>query len=128
MPTPSIDVSAFDLLRSVFEGELYFNESPEHQAQLRVYATDASVYQERPVAVALPRSVADLKWLVKFAREHRTTLIPRAAGTSLAGQVVGSGIVVDISKYFGKILEINAEERWVRVQPGVIRDDLNKAL
>jgi len=128
MPTPSIDVSAFDPLRSVFEGELYFNESPEHQAQLRVYATDASVYQERPVAVALPRSVADLKWLVKFAREHRTTLIPRAAGTSLAGQVVGSGIVVDISKYFGKILEINAGERWVRVQPGVIRDDLNKAL
>ncbi len=127
MPT-AIEISAFDVLRNVFEGELYYNDSPTHQAQLLVYSTDASVYQERPVAVALPRSVADLKWLVRFARENSTTLIPRAAGTSLAGQVVGSGIVVDISKYFNNVLEINQRERWVRVQPGVIRDDLNKAL
>lgn len=127
MPTP-IDFSAFEVLQRVFEGELFFNDSPEHQAQRRVYATDASVYQELPVAVALPRSVSDLKYLIKFAREHRTTLIPRAAGTSLAGQVVGSGIVVDVARHFNQILEINEKERWVRVQPGVIRDDLNKAL
>jgi FAD/FMN-containing dehydrogenase/Fe-S oxidoreductase len=127
MPTPPA-IADFEVLRNVFEGELYYNDSPQHQAQLLVYATDASVYQERPVAVALPRSVTDLKWLVKFARDHGTTLIPRAAGTSLAGQVVGSGVVVDISKYFNNILEINPKERWVRVQPGVIRDDLNKAL
>ncbi len=55
-------------------------------------------------------------------------MIPRTAGTSLAGQVVGSGIVVDVSKHFTKILEINPEERWVRVQPGVIRDELNQLL
>ena len=127
MPTP-IEFSAFEVLRRVFEGELYFDDSPEHQAQRRVYATDASVYQELPVAVALPRSVSDLKYLVRFARDHRTTLIPRAAGTSLAGQVVGSGIVVDVARHFNQILEINEKERWVRVQPGVIRDDLNKAL
>ncbi|MCY7350015.1 MAG: FAD-binding protein [Cytophagaceae bacterium] len=127
MPT-AIEFSAFELLQSVFGGELFYDNSPLHQAQLRVYATDASVYQEQPVAVALPRSVQDLKWLVKFAREHNTTLIPRAAGTSLAGQVVGSGVVVDISKHFTNILEINPQERYVRVQPGVIRDDLNKAL
>ncbi|GAB3691048.1 FAD-binding and (Fe-S)-binding domain-containing protein [Spirosoma flavus] len=111
-----------------FEGDLYFDESPEHTAQRVLYATDASVYQEMPVAVALPKSVADIKQLLRFAQQHKLGLIPRAAGTSLAGQVVGSGIVVDISKYFGSILDINSEERWVRVQPGVIRDDLNAFL
>jgi len=123
----------FDQLRRSFEGELFFDQSPEHTAQRKLYATDASVYQEMPVAVALPKSVEDLKRLVRFAKQHSRAeapvgLIPRAAGTSLAGQVVGSGIVVDISKYFGQVLELNVEERWVRVQPGVIRDDLNKFL
>ena len=123
----------FVQLRSSFEGDLYFDQSPQHTAQRKLYATDASVYQEMPVAVALPKSVEDLKRLVRFAKQHSRTdapvgLIPRAAGTSLAGQVVGNGIVVDISKYFGQILELNVAERWVRVQPGVIRDDLNKFL
>ncbi len=123
----------FAQLRHSFEGDLYFDQSPEHAAQRKLYATDASVYQELPIAVALPKSVEDLKRLVRFAKQHSKPgapvgLIPRAAGTSLAGQVVGSGIVVDISKYFGQILELNVEECWVRVQPGVIRDDLNKFL
>lgn len=118
----------FASLLPSFEGDLYFDESPEHAAQRILYATDASVYQEMPIAVALPKSVADIKRLLRFAQQHSLGLIPRAAGTSLAGQVVGSGIVVDISKYFGKVLEINAEEQWVRVQPGVIRDDLNALL
>ena len=112
-------------LKSNFSGELFFDNSTEHQAVKRLYATDASVYQEMPLAVALPKNAEDLKQLIAFAVQHKTSLIPRAAGTSLAGQVVGSGIVVDISKYFDKILEVNAEERWVRVQPGVVRDDLN---
>ncbi|TLU98811.1 FAD-binding and (Fe-S)-binding domain-containing protein [Dyadobacter luticola] len=118
----------FNALRAQFEGELYFDDSTLHRAQKSIYATDASVYQEMPLAVALPRNTADIQKLIEFARNHKTTLIPRAAGTSLAGQVVGKGIVVDISKHFGKILEVNAEEKWVRVQPGVIRDDLNKHL
>lgn len=118
----------FDLLSPTFEGELYFDNSTQHQAIRKLYATDASVYQELPIAVALPRTVQDIQKLIHFATEHGITLIPRAAGTSLAGQVVGNGIVVDISKYFDKILEINVEERWVRVQPGVIRDDLNFVL
>ena len=92
------------------------------------YSTDASVYQEKPLAVALPATTDDIIALVHFASEHRTTLIPRAAGTSLAGQVVGSGIVVDISKYFKEVVEVNTTEKWVRVQPGVIRDDLNAFL
>lgn len=92
------------------------------------YATDASAYREMPMGVAYPKCVEDIKELIRVAKERGTCLIPRAAGTSIAGQVVGSGIVVDISKYWNRILEINAEERWVRVQPGVVRDELNMRL
>jgi FAD/FMN-containing dehydrogenase/Fe-S oxidoreductase len=115
----------FEHLNTDFSGELYFNDSPEHNAIVMSYATDASVYQEKPVAVALPKTVSDIRSLIQFADKNKLTLIPRAAGTSLAGQVVGSGIVVDISKYFTSILEVNEKEKWVRVEPGVIRDDLN---
>ena len=93
-----------------------------------IYSTDASVYQERPLAVAIPRNEDDIHKLILFAAEHRTSLIPRTAGTSLSGQVVGSGIIVDVSRHFTKILEINTDERWVRVQPGVIRNELNREL
>ncbi|HER39833.1 MAG TPA: FAD-binding oxidoreductase, partial [Salinimicrobium catena] len=70
----------------------------------------------------------DVKELIRFAAANNTSLIPRTAGTSLAGQCVGEGIVVDVSKYFTGILEVNEEERTVKVQPGVIRDDLNRFL
>ena len=91
------------------------------------YATDASAYREVPEGVSYPETVADVQALVAEARRRGTCLIPRAAGTSLAGQVVGKGIVVDI-KGWNSILEINAEERWARVQPGVVRDELNLSL
>lgn len=123
-----IPAPTFAALAPSFDGDLYFDESPEHEAMRLLYATDASVYQEKPLAVAIPKTVEDIKRLVRFARQNHTSLIPRAAGTSLAGQVVGSGIVVDCSRYFQNILEINASEGWVRVQPGVIRDDLNATL
>jgi FAD/FMN-containing dehydrogenase/Fe-S oxidoreductase len=110
-------------LGHTLEGELFTDDA------LRiVYATDASAYREIPEAVAIPKSVEDLKKLIVYAAANNTSLIPRAAGTSLAGQVVGNGIVVDISKYFTKILELNKQEHWVRVQPGVIRDELNMYL
>ena len=92
------------------------------------YATDASAYREVPEAVTYPENEQDIVNLTQMARERQTHLIPRAGGTSIAGQVVGSGIVVDISKHFKKILEINKEERWARVQPGVVLDELNLAL
>ncbi|MBC3541431.1 FAD-binding and (Fe-S)-binding domain-containing protein [Rufibacter sediminis] len=121
--------TAFAELEAALTGELFYKaESSLHQAQRRVYATDASVYQEMPTAVAIPKTKDDLKALIRFANEHQITLIPRAAGTSLAGQVVGNGLVVDISKYFTQVLEVKPEEQWVRVQPGVIRDDLNAVL
>lgn len=116
-------------LSSQLMGELfYLPENPTHQTMRLAYATDASVYQELPLAVAIPQGKEDLRKLIVFASEQHLTLIPRTAGTSLAGQVVGSGIVVDISRCFNQILELNVEECWVRVQPGVIRDDLNSYL
>ena len=106
-----------------FEGEIFSDDT------MRIlYATDASAYRELPLAVAIPKSINDLKKLIQFALAEKTSLIPRTAGTSLAGQVVGNGIVVDISKHFTKIIEFNKEEKWVRVQPGVIRDELNMFL
>lgn len=92
------------------------------------YATDASAYREVPQGVAFPENDQDIVYLIQEAQQRNTHLIPRAGGTSIAGQVVGNGIVVDISKHFKKILEVNAEERWARVQPGVVLDELNLAL
>ena len=106
-----------------FEGQLY-----DDNTMRILYATDASAYREMPQAVAIPKTIHDLKKLISFARDTKTSLIPRTAGTSLAGQVVGNGIIVDVSKHFTKILELNIEENWVRVQPGVIRDELNMFL
>lgn len=110
-------------LAARMEGEFHTS-----RAMRTLYATDASAYRELPEAVALPKTVEDIRLLIEFARQQGTSLIPRTAGTSLAGQVVGKGIVVDVSKYFTGILELNTEEKWVRVQPGVIRDELNMFL
>jgi FAD/FMN-containing dehydrogenase len=116
-------------LAESLKGDLFYDEkNTAHQTMRMAYSTDASVYQELPLAVCIPQNINDLKTLIRFARENQTTLIPRTAGTSLAGQVVGSGIVVDVSRYFNQILEVNEKERWARVQPGVIRDDLNAYL
>src|SRR5689334_14654408 len=105
------------------EGELFTDETIR-----RLYATDASAYREMPLAVAIPKSESDLEKLIRFASEHGTSIIPRTAGTSLAGQVVGAGIVVDVSKHFNRIIEINKEEGWAIVEPGIVRDDLNAHL
>lgn len=110
-------------LKHHLEGELFTDNVTR-----RLYATDASAYREMPLAVAIPAHKQDLIILVNYARENGLSLIPRTAGTSLAGQVVGGGIVVDISKHFGKVLEVNAEQGYAWVEPGLIRDDLNKHL
>ena len=113
----------FGPLESALEGEFFTDETTR-----RLYATDASAYREIPVAVAVPKSENDIVALIKFAGQNGTSLIPRTAGTSLAGQVVGAGIVVDVSKYFKQIIEVNEEEGWAIVQPGIVRDDLNHYL
>lgn len=91
------------------------------------YATDASVYRELPYGVAYPQNKDDIIALLHRAHELHTSLIPRAGGTSIAGQVVGNGIVADISRYMNRILEINQRERYAWVEPGVVRDELNLA-
>ena len=93
-----------------------------------VYATDASVYRERPLGVCFPRSANDISLVMQWASRYNVPVIPRAAGTSLAGQCVGSGLVMDTSRYMNEVLEINVSEKWVRVQPGVVRDELNRYL
>jgi FAD/FMN-containing dehydrogenase/Fe-S oxidoreductase len=110
-------------LRKRLEGDVF----DDHSSLLQ-YATDASAYRQVPLLVTRPMHAKDLRELVLFAGENKLPLIPRTAGTSLAGQVVGEGIIADVSKYMNRILEINAEEGWVRVEPGVVLDELNREL
>lgn len=113
----------FDLLKDELEGDLYTD-----QYYRVLYATDGSAYREIPVAVTRPASKEDLHRIIKFAGENNISIIPRGAGTSLAGQVVGPGIVVDVSKYLNHIIEFNPGERWVKVEPGVVLGELNNFL
>ena len=118
-----VNTRLLDLLAKDLSGDLY------HDITYRLlYATDASAYREVPFAVARPENNSDILRLIRFAAENNITLIPRTAGTSLAGQVVGNGIVVDVSRYFTRIHEVNEKEGFVRLQPGVILDELNLKL
>ncbi|MEZ5413337.1 MAG: FAD-linked oxidase C-terminal domain-containing protein [Opitutaceae bacterium] len=118
-PAP-LPVSHLAQLARQLTGELHHDETMR-----RLYATDASEYQELPLAVALPQTEEDVRTLLAFANEHRIGLIPRTAGTSLAGQVVGRGIVVDLGRHLNSIVDLDASHRRVRVQPGVVRNELN---
>lgn len=117
------DLKKLSSLKETLDGELHFDNT--HKI---LYATDASAYREIPMAVCIPENYDDINRIIKFAIQNKISIIPRAAGTSLAGQVVGNGIVVDISKHFNKILEINPKEKWVKCEPGVVLDELNKKL
>lgn len=116
----SIGSKEWEALGKRLQGELVLDDGSRLN-----YATDASVYRKWPVAVAFPKGENDWRHLLLFAQEHGVPLIPRAAGTSLAGQVVGAGIVVDAGRHNNRILEVNEAGRWVRVEPGVVRDELN---
>nr|WP_315163646.1 FAD-linked oxidase C-terminal domain-containing protein [uncultured Flavobacterium sp.] len=107
-------------LSQSLEGTLLYDEL--HKT---IYSTDASVYKIKPQAVALPKTVDDICKLIEFANANKISITPRTAGTSLAGQTVGSGIIVDVSKHFTKIVSFDADKKTVTVQPGVIRDELN---
>lgn len=111
---------SLEQLSDSLEGTLLYDDL--HKT---LYATDASAYRIIPLAVALPKSTEDIVKLVRYAVDNKTTLIPRTAGTSLAGQTIGDGIVVDVSKHFTKIIAFDANAKTVTVQPGVIRDELN---
>ena len=111
-----------DLARKL-EGELRLDDLSR-----TLYATDASVYRRIPLGVAFPKHTKDLQAIIAFAAKHEVGLIPRTAGTSLAGQCVGDGLVVDVSKHFTEIISVDVEAKTVTVQPGVIRDELNRFL
>ncbi len=114
---------ALDTLAASLQGELKLD--PLHR---NLYATDASVYRRIPLGVAFPKDEEDLRKIILFASAHKVGLIPRTAGTSLAGQCVGDGLIVDVSKHFTNILDFDEKAKTVTVQPGVIRDELNRFL
>lgn len=93
-----------------------------------LYATDASVYKKTPLGVAFPKTTGDLQKIISFANKNNIGIVPRTAGTSLAGQCVGEGLIVDVSKHFTDIISLNLEKKQITVQPGVIRDTLNTFL
>jgi FAD/FMN-containing dehydrogenase/Fe-S oxidoreductase len=95
---------------------------------LGIYATDASIYQIKPMALILPRDEDDVRAAVTTAVKYNVCILPRGGGTSLGGQAVGPAMVIDFSKYMNKILELNVKQRWVRVQPGIVLDELNATL
>jgi len=109
--------------KRTFKGE-FFTDA----LHTKIYATDASVYRKIPLAVAYPKNEEAIQQLIDFAVKNNSSLIPRTAGTSLAGQCVGDGIVVDVSKYFTEIISVDTQRQTVTLQPGVIRDELNRYL
>ncbi|MFC2125379.1 FAD-binding and (Fe-S)-binding domain-containing protein [Bacteroidota bacterium] len=118
------DINKFiDSLQNEINGDVLSDDY-----SLGIYATDASVYQIRPQAVVLPKDEADVIAAVKLAGEFNVSILPRGGGTSLAGQTVGQSMVMDFSKYMNNILEFNASEKWVIVQPGIVYDVLNTYL
>ena len=117
------NTTQLSVLKNTLTGDLFFDDLHKN-----IYATDASVYRKIPLAVAYPKDTDDIKLLINFATKNSITLIPRAAGTSLAGQCVGDGIVVDVSKHFTNILAFDELQKTITVQPGIIRDDLNRYL
>lgn len=110
-------------LSAKLQGEVFYDLL--HKS---IYATDASVFRKIPLGVVYPKNNEDLTTLIQFAQENKITLIPRTAGTSLAGQCVGDGLVVDVSKHFTKILDFKNQNKTITVQPGIIRDQLNNYL
>ncbi|MEP2171588.1 MAG: FAD-linked oxidase C-terminal domain-containing protein [Polaribacter sp.] len=115
-----IDNTTLNELHISLSGDVLFDDL--HKT---LYATDASVYRKIPLAVAFPKDDKDIQTLIVFANNNNVTLIPRTAGTSLAGQCVGEGIVVDVSKHFTEIISFNEKEKTITLQPGIVRDSLN---
>jgi FAD/FMN-containing dehydrogenase/Fe-S oxidoreductase len=124
--SPDVDALHRELetqLKAQIEGEVRFD-----QISRALYSTDASVYQILPLGVVIPKSREDVVRTITICHRYRCPLTMRGGGTSQAGQAIGEGIVLDTSKYYNRVLETNAEERWVRVEPGIVLDELNAQL
>ena len=110
-------------LREKIQGEVRFD-----RASRLMYSTDASIYEIEPIGVVIPRTPEDIFATVETAREFEVPLLPRGGGTSLAGQTVGRALVIDTSKYLNRVLEVNTEEGWAWVEPGVVQEQFNRHL
>jgi FAD/FMN-containing dehydrogenase len=110
-------------LKSHVKGNVSFDE-----VTLGIYATDASIYQITPVALVEPRDEEDVRTAVRIAAKYHVNILPRGGGTSLNGQCCGHAMVIDFTKYMNQILELNIDEKWARVQPGIVLDVLNAKL
>src|SRR5436190_17281614 len=110
-------------LESVIEGEVRFD-----RISRALYSTDASVYQIEPLGVVIVKNRQDIVRAIEICRRLQCPLTMRGGGTSQAGQAIGAGIQIDTSKYFNRVLEVNTAERWARVEPGIVLDELNAAL
>jgi FAD/FMN-containing dehydrogenase len=115
-----IDTTTLETLHKSLSGDVLFDNL--HKT---LYATDASVYRKIPLAVAFPKDEKDIKTLIDFATKNNVTLIPRTAGTSLAGQCVGDGIVVDVSTHFTNIISFDKKAKTITLEPGIVRASLN---
>src|SRR5690349_4583160 len=121
---PAIDPAALqNELERAIQGEVRFDTISR-----ALYSTDASVYLIRPLGVAIPKNREDVIKIIQICAKFKCPLTMRGGGTSQAGQAIGEGLQVDTSKYFNRVLEVNTEERWARVEPGVVLDELNAQL
>jgi FAD/FMN-containing dehydrogenase/Fe-S oxidoreductase len=121
---PSLNLAHFESeLRRKITGEVYFDDVTRY-----LYSTDASLYQIQPVGVVIARDKDDVVQAIRTAAKYGVSILPRGGGTSLAGQAVGQSLVIDCSKFMNRILELNADECWVRVEPGLVRDELNQQI
>src|SRR3989338_5035285 len=120
-PNPSREYEEIaSALEKRVEGEVRFDKYSR-----LLYSTDASMYEIEPIGVVIPRHKGDVQAVIETANRYGVAVLPRGGGTSLAGQTVGHAIVLDFSKYMNRVLEVNREELWCRVQPGLVQDELN---
>lgn len=110
-------------LAALIEGDVRFDR---HYRML--YATDASLYQVEPIGVVCPRNIAEAEKVLEYCAAHELPVLPRGGGTSLAGQTVNTAVVIDFSAYCRNLLEVNASQRFARVEPGIVLDHLNAQL
>ena len=110
-------------LQKQIAGEVRFDDMTKV-----LYSTDASIYEIEPLGVVLPRTPEDAIATVEICGRYGVPVLLRGGGTALAGQAVGRAVHLDTSKYLNRLLEVNVEERWARIQPGIVLDELNAIL
>src|SRR5678810_860898 len=110
----------YEALKRRISGEVRFDK-----VSRLIYSTDASIYEIEPIGVVIPRTHEDVFAAMEITRDFNVPVLPRGGGTSLAGQTVGEAVVLDMSKYLNRVLEVNTDERWALVEPGVVQEQFN---